>query len=164
MFCYKFGLLSPVGMTSRITVLFRTFSWTMLIVLPDERNGLPNLLKIISRKNGLDYVLQHPHYVMDIKLSLPRFKLSDVEQLEIKALMQQMGVNDLFSQSSADLSGISDTQKLCISSIQHKAILEVSKVQICVLWTIWSISFYFSTTLVNCMNYRLIEWWLNHWP
>ena len=51
--------------------------------------------------------------------------------------MKQMGVNDLFSELSADLSGISDTQKLFILSILHKAILEVSKVQVWLLWTVW---------------------------
>ena len=55
-----------IEITSCINSLYSTCSWTMLIVLPNERNGLENWQTMISQQNGLDYMLQHLHQIINI--------------------------------------------------------------------------------------------------
>ncbi len=98
----------------------------MLIVLPDERTGLSDLLQAITA-SPTEYasILERDNYMLTrVNLSLPKFSIhgdtvSLVEQLTL------MGLSSLFG-SGADLSGITGHRDLYVSSVQHKALIDVS--------------------------------------
>lgn len=97
--------------------------WTsMVILLPHEVDGLPHLeatltaAKLSNIFTGLE--------TADVGLSLPRFKVE--LSVNIKNVLQSMGVQDLFSHK-ADLSGISGGRDLVVSAAFHKAFVEVKE-------------------------------------
>lgn len=61
----------------------------------------------------------------DVEVRLPRFRLEI--QYELNALLQLLGMTDIFNQVKADLSGISPAQGLYLSKVIHKAYVDVSE-------------------------------------
>ena len=97
----------------------------MLIVLPNQRKGLPDLLKKLGEPGILARILASNFRKREVKLHLPRFKLEPGKPLDVKSIMMACGMNTLFG-SSADLSRMCTDRKLWVDSVLHKAILEVS--------------------------------------
>ena len=62
---------------------------------------------------------------MRVRLYLPRFKLD--ERLSLAEMLSAMGMSDLFSDGAADLSGITGGKNLHVSSILHRAVVEVNE-------------------------------------
>ncbi|KAF5404142.1 Leukocyte elastase inhibitor A, partial [Paragonimus heterotremus] len=58
---------------------------------------------------------------------LPKFKLSQCEPVNAKALLQQCGINSIFNPNEADLTKLCGSRKLFVSDVFHKAILEVDE-------------------------------------
>ncbi|KAG8177425.1 hypothetical protein JTE90_026210 [Oedothorax gibbosus] len=95
---------------------------SMLILLPNDRNGLQDLEKSLN-----------PNFIQDLKSSmrntkvevaLPKFKMEYSKAL--KETFQKLGMNRLF-QRGAHFGGISDSNELLISEVIHKAVLEVNE-------------------------------------
>ena len=60
-----------------------------------------------------------------VTLYLPRFKLD--ERLSLAEMLSAMGMSDLFSEGAADLSGIDGRKNLHVSTILHRAVVEVNE-------------------------------------
>jgi len=60
-----------------------------------------------------------------VTLYLPRFKLD--ERLSLAEMLSAMGMSDLFSDGAADLSGIDGRKNLHVSTILHRAVVEVNE-------------------------------------
>ncbi|KAM7534552.1 hypothetical protein Aperf_G00000107518 [Anoplocephala perfoliata] len=100
----------------------------MLIVLPDRKNGLPQLLNSLAESE--------PHFksLFDqsrfsrgrFVLSMPKFKLGGVS-IDLKKPLIEMGLESVFMESRADLSRITESERLYISSIFHQAVIEVDE-------------------------------------
>jgi len=60
-----------------------------------------------------------------VSLWLPRFKLD--ERLSLSEMLSAMGMSDLFSDGAADLSGIDGEKNLYVSTILHRAVVEVNE-------------------------------------
>ena len=97
----------------------------MLIVLPNQQNGLPILLKKLGEPGILARILASNFRKREAKLLLPRFKLEPGKLLDVKSIMMACGMDTLFG-PSADLSNMCSDRKLWVNSVLHKAILEVS--------------------------------------
>ena len=94
----------------------------MLIVLPDEETSTENLAK---RLEGLDFTnIQTDEEPTETYISIPKFEL--MFKTDLKEHMEQLGVRDLFSEASADLSGISN-EHLFASKGVHQALIEVNE-------------------------------------
>ncbi|KAF5908476.1 leukocyte elastase inhibitor-like [Clarias magur] len=61
----------------------------------------------------------------DITLHLPKFQLE--EQYSLKEILSKMGMSSLFQPGAADLTGISIQGDLFVSSMTHKAFVEVNE-------------------------------------
>ncbi|CAG2055881.1 unnamed protein product [Timema podura] len=96
---------------------------SMVILLPNDRNGLPNLeAKLTSEK--LTEVLSQLHST-EVNVSIPRFKLEDT--IDLNSVLQEMGMNNMF-EDSADFSGITDDAAgLKVSQVVQKAFIEVNE-------------------------------------
>ncbi|XP_030627868.1 alpha-1-antitrypsin homolog [Chanos chanos] len=94
---------------------------SMMILLPDEgkMQEVEGLLSKEQIKHWHDSLLRERFPV-----TVPKFSMSATYSLA--DTLQEMGMVNAFSQS-ADLSGISESHKLMVSKVEHKAVLKVDE-------------------------------------
>ena len=95
---------------------------SMVVLLPQARNGLPELEASLDA-DVLTQILDQQLSVADVQVSLPKFELTD--ELGLRDTLARMGMPTAFS-DTADFSGISDEQ-LAISDVLHKAFVKVNE-------------------------------------
>ncbi|MBC2810478.1 serpin family protein, partial [Campylobacter jejuni] len=59
------------------------------------------------------------------ELNLPKFSIASNYRLE-EDVLPEMGIKEVFTEQ-ADLSGITETKKLSVSQVVHKAVLDVAE-------------------------------------
>ncbi|KER23503.1 serine proteinase inhibitor [Opisthorchis viverrini] len=109
-----------------IKLSFNGERWKMLILLPNQRDGLQKLLNGLQQPGKFASVLAESFVEEKAEVYLPRFKLADCPPLDVKKLLQNCGIRRLFDRE-ADLSKICADKKLFISDVMHKAVLEVDE-------------------------------------
>ncbi|XP_047107981.1 leukocyte elastase inhibitor-like [Schistocerca piceifrons] len=95
---------------------------SMLIILPREQNGLPNLEKKLTNITLQDILARTSK--REVRVFLPKFKLE--YEKELTTTLQTLGITDVFDASRANLTRISD-EPLAISKVLHKAFIEVNE-------------------------------------
>ena len=97
----------------------------MIIVVPTERDGLPELEEKLSAE-WLDSAVNSLRR-RKVELYLPRFKME--ASANLNAVLQGLGMEKAFSAGQADFTGISASQgrDLYISDVVHKAMIEVNE-------------------------------------
>lgn len=92
-------------------------SFQMKIILPNEKNGLENLQKVLTPA-----IFDDAQYTTnaEIDVSLPKFKIE--ADYKLTAALKSLGVKKPFS-NSADFSGISDSPPLKIGDVVHKSFI-----------------------------------------
>lgn len=108
-----------------IRIPFSNSKWDLMIVLPHQNSAFPKVLAHLQKAEGFSSLLGESYFEDEIELYLPKFKLGGQGDLDVKAILQKLGVKSLFDQS-AKLTGISP-HELYISDIRHKAVLEVDE-------------------------------------
>lgn len=102
---------------------------SMVILLPkdieDESTGLKKIEKQITLEKLLECTKRENLEFIDVHVKLPRFKIE--ESYTLNSNLGRLGVQDLFSSSKADLSGMSGSRDLFISKIVHKSFVEVNE-------------------------------------
>ena len=61
-----------------------------------------------------------------VAISFPQFTMED--SYDLKSVLQDMGVKDVFDETKADLTGISKSPNLHLSKIVHKTLVEVDEI------------------------------------
>ena len=99
-------------------------SFHMVIILPDEKNGLDAVEQRLPKFDfAKGFEFSRP---MVYQVSVPKFKIEST--FELKETMESLGVQDIFVQGKADLSGISDNaNNLHVSRIVQKAFVEANE-------------------------------------
>jgi serpin B len=95
---------------------------SMIVLLPKEKNGLPDIEKHISADNLKKWT---PMSQRQVIVYLPRFKAAS--QFRLNDVLSSMGMPDAFSLPPADFSGISGKRDLFISDVVHQAFIEVTE-------------------------------------
>ncbi|NXM81695.1 A1AT2 antiproteinase, partial [Oenanthe oenanthe] len=92
-----------------------------LLILPDEGK-----MKQVEDALSKETVCKWDSRLMTrrLNLQLPKFSISG--SYDVKTLLQEMGITEVFS-ANADLSGISGKRDLQVSQAIHKALLEVDE-------------------------------------
>jgi len=108
---------------------YRGGDLSMLILLPDKKDGLRNLETSLS-KNLLDDCVAKMS-VREVKVVLPRFKFT-WGTVNMRDQLTALGMPLAFDRSQADFSGINghqppDEHALFISAVFHKAFVEVNE-------------------------------------
>ncbi|XP_037375066.1 leukocyte elastase inhibitor-like [Talpa occidentalis] len=102
---------------------------SMVILLPDdmedESTGLEKIQKKLTLEKLCEWTKPENMGHTDVRIHLPKFKLE--ETYDLKPHLARMGVEDLFSRSKADLSGMTETRDIFVSKIIHKSFVEVSE-------------------------------------
>ncbi|KAK4468904.1 hypothetical protein MN116_008064 [Schistosoma mekongi] len=124
----SFEMVELPQLNSRaVKIPFKDPKFSLLIVLPNKHDGLPNLLKLLYKTHGISSILSSHFIKTEMYLYLPKFKLKEGNALNLKSYLQEMGMKDAFCQGSADFTDICDSHNFCISNILHKAVLEVDE-------------------------------------
>lgn len=96
----------------------------MLVILPDEKDGLLELQARLSQTNLENWLGRMRR--TEVALSLPRFKLTCGFRLD--AVLKKLGMSDAFDPLKADFSGMTaDPLGLFISAAIHQAFIEVNE-------------------------------------
>ena len=102
----------------------------MTIILPNRIDGLPDLEAKLSTSTSSGLFDSIDQLLVDHKLNvaLPKFKI-EATLPNMKELLIQFGIKDLFDGSLADLSGISGekSKNLYVSDVFHKCFIEVNE-------------------------------------
>ncbi len=99
----------------------------MLIVLPNAKKGLPTLLESLTSSAGnfASVLNADCFHSTDVALQLPMFSIEGAT-IPLEAVLINLGLGSIFSSGAADLSGMNGGRDLYISSISHKALIDVS--------------------------------------
>lgn len=95
---------------------------SMLVLLPQERDGLPALEAALTVDNLALWTQRL--YPTKVQVVLPRFKLSG--EFDLSETLEAMGMVDAFH-GSADFSGMTGQRDLFISAVVHKAFVDVNE-------------------------------------
>ncbi|CAH1784046.1 unnamed protein product [Owenia fusiformis] len=98
---------------------------SMIILLPDEKNGISELENKLSIDILQTICYQVRGWKMEVDVSLPRFKME--QSFDLGNSLTTLGMKQLFQEGSADLSGINGTKELYVSKVLHKAFVEVNE-------------------------------------
>ncbi|XP_034160592.2 probable serpin E3 [Pangasianodon hypophthalmus] len=99
-------------------------SLSLLLVIPSERKTPLSLFQTqLTGRTVAFWDTGLRHTKMDI--FLPRFKLHS--QLNLKPVLESLGISDAFNPLAADFRGISDTEGFYVSEAIHKATIDVTE-------------------------------------
>ncbi|XP_004695046.1 PREDICTED: leukocyte elastase inhibitor-like [Condylura cristata] len=102
---------------------------SMVILLPDdiedESTGLEKLEQHLTLEKLREWTKPENMGYTEVRVRLPKFKLE--ESYSLQPLLARLGVEDLFTPSKADLSGMTEASGLSVSGIIHKAFVEMSE-------------------------------------
>ncbi|KAM7290142.1 intracellular coagulation inhibitor 3-like [Ixodes scapularis] len=126
--------------------------YSMVILLPNNRTGLPQLIRALSVRTLL--TLQKKLYQYEVKLRLPKFELRTSYKLGDP--LQKLGLTSIFS-GKADLSGISSDVKLKVSDVVHKAMVGVSEEG-----TVAAAATKFQLAALSGRRYPIPEFYVDH--
>uniref|UniRef100_A0A131YFY9 Serpin B n=1 Tax=Rhipicephalus appendiculatus TaxID=34631 RepID=A0A131YFY9_RHIAP len=107
-----------------LEIPYRGGKTSMVVLLPDKIEGLSTLEEALSAEK-LTQILMDLQNCTDVKLYLPRFKFE--QMIYLKQTLAAMGIEELFSLASADLTGISADGNLWATEVVHKAFVEVNE-------------------------------------
>ncbi|KAM9435868.1 leukocyte elastase inhibitor-like [Clarias gariepinus] len=103
---------------------------SMVVLLPEESLDGSDPLQKLESELTVNKLIEwtNPGRMdrsTDIILHLPKFKLE--EQYSLKDILSKMGMSSLFQPGAADLTGMSIQGDLFVSSVTHKAYVEVNE-------------------------------------
>jgi len=97
---------------------------SMTILLPNKRDGL-SALEAKLTPELLAMAVKHLSGRFMLRLALPKFRLE--YEFTVNGVLQALGMNNVFIEVKADLSGLDGTKNLYISQVIHKAFIDVNE-------------------------------------
>uniref|UniRef100_A0A8C6S6N4 Leukocyte elastase inhibitor n=1 Tax=Neogobius melanostomus TaxID=47308 RepID=A0A8C6S6N4_9GOBI len=102
---------------------------SMYILLPEETSagskGVHKIEEKLTQKNLDEWTAPANMESVDVHVHLPKFKM--VEDYELNEPLAKMGMADVFCSAKADLSGMNGEGGLFLSTVAHKAFVEVNE-------------------------------------
>ncbi|MDP4223479.1 MAG: serpin family protein [Bacteroidota bacterium] len=97
-------------------------NFVMDVIVPDDNNGLQNILPSVTDSNLTTWVSQLSNTKVD--LSFPKFKYGF--KIKLKDILSDMGMSIAFH-DGADFSNISDQFDLLINEVTHQSFIETNE-------------------------------------
>jgi len=97
-------------------------SLSMIILLPNEVDGLPALEASLTQDNLASWLKSLKK--RELRIFLPKFKMTS--EFNLSRMLGAMGMPDAFT-TNADFSGMTGTKELFISAVVHKAFVDVNE-------------------------------------
>ncbi|XP_052057098.1 serpin B7 isoform X1 [Apodemus sylvaticus] len=96
---------------------------SMYILLPED--DLSEIESKLSFQNLMDWTSRRKMKSQYVDVFLPQFKIE--KDYQMRQHLKSLGLQDIFDESRADLSGIASGGRLYISKLMHKSFIEVSE-------------------------------------
>ncbi|XP_075128081.1 serpin B11-like [Leptodactylus fuscus] len=120
----KYKCATLPEMKSKVVVMPYQNEMCLAILLPDDITGINEVLSMAKPELLINWVHSPSLMEKDVHLKMPKFKMEATYNLV--PMLIEMGMNDVF-QANADLSGISPTKGICLSTVTHKTYIEVNE-------------------------------------
>ncbi|RMC16058.1 hypothetical protein DUI87_08267 [Hirundo rustica rustica] len=126
---FKLGYIEEVG-AQILELPYAQKSLSMIILLPGDVadgsiSGLEQIENTITYENLMLWASSENMYETTVEVYLPRFKLEGT--FNLNEVLQEMGMTDIFTESKVDLSAMTFAKSLVLSSVVHKAYVEVNE-------------------------------------
>lgn len=119
-----FKLSSLPNIKSKVLVLPYEDDICMIVVLPDEIDGINELISKTHSELLTSLAEAKNLKETEADVMMPKFKME--ESYQLVPMLKEMGMTDLFG-PTANLSGISEKKGLFVSSAAHKSMIEVNE-------------------------------------
>ncbi|KAK6194762.1 hypothetical protein SNE40_000328 [Patella caerulea] len=119
---FKFGQSDDLG-CSILELPYVKKDLSMVLLLPQQIDGVTSLVNNLTPSKLNKLMKEMTEVKVDI--ALPKFKLE--ADLNLKEVLINLGLSDIFDGRKADLSGIDGTRELYVSDAFHKAFIEVNE-------------------------------------
>jgi serpin B len=96
---------------------------SMLVLLPKQRDGLPELEKRLNAGNLARWISALGAWTVEVRF--PKFKTES--RFSLKQPLFDMGMTDAFSDIRADFSAMAPERPLSIDAVEHAALVEVDE-------------------------------------
>ncbi len=118
-----FAFVAHLDDLSIIKMPYKGDRISMLILLPDDKDGLDSLEKSLTVESLFKWKnLFYPAF-LDVKI--PKFEVD--AEYDLKETLQKLGINEAFEFTEADLSGIASNDGLHVSQAIHKTFVVVNE-------------------------------------
>ncbi|XP_008838881.1 serpin B12 [Nannospalax galili] len=108
---------------------YTTGTLSMFVLLPscseDNVKSLQELEKKITHEKIMAWSSSENMSEESVAISFPQFNLED--SYDLNSILQDMGIIDIFDETKADLTGISQSPNLHLSKVIHKSFVEVDE-------------------------------------
>ena len=119
----NFTLCKPDGIDARVLQMNYTGERiSMLIFLPNKVGGLSDVQQSMEKFNYNKCIQYKAHSEIDV--SIPKFEIKS--DYEMKNILTEIGIKDVFDEKKADLSGIA-SQPIYVDEVYHSAYVKVNE-------------------------------------
>lgn len=103
---------------------FKGDQYEFICIVPEPHLTLQEFMVKHFNSSFIKYLTTHQNKLYG-KLIMPKFRMEC--EIDLKSVMTKLGVEKCFSKESADLSGITDAEKLFVNQAVHKTYLAVNE-------------------------------------
>lgn len=120
---FRYGKIDNLDATA-LEMTYKDSNISMLIILPNKKDGLKTLEKQIGNINLTE--IDQQMYSTEVEVFLPKFEYE--YSIDLNDILAKMGMPTAFSPAEADFSGLLETpEQLYISKVIHKAFIKVDE-------------------------------------
>ncbi|NWS90640.1 SPB10 protein, partial [Toxostoma redivivum] len=126
---FKLGYIEEVA-AQILELPYAQRSLSMIILLPGDEadgsvGGLEQIESTVTYDNLMLWASSENMFETTVEVYLPQFKLEGT--FNLNEVLQEMGMTDIFTESKVDLSAMTFAKSLVLSSVVHKAYVEVNE-------------------------------------
>ncbi|HKJ80062.1 MAG TPA: serpin family protein [Prolixibacteraceae bacterium] len=99
-------------------------NYNMVVLLPNNGNTYEDVLQNLTVSNWQNWMADTEMHDK-VVVTMPRFKFEF--KMQLKNVLQEMGMSDAFNPNRSDLTKIADFDDLHISSVLHKSFIDVNE-------------------------------------
>lgn len=119
---FRYGKFDELGL-SALELTYSVGDWSMLILLPNERDGLAKLEENLQNVDVVDLLSRMRR--QEVEVFLPRFKVEF--DLDLTDTLKKLGMGMMFSDQADFSELLESTEPLKVSQVVHKAFIEVNE-------------------------------------
>lgn len=119
---FNYGVFEDLN-ASGLELTYSDGDLSMLILLPNERDGLPQLEEKLQSINLAE--LMTKMYSQEVEVSLPKFKIEF--DLDLKETLEKLGMGTMFTDKADFSELLEQPDPLYVSKVVHKAFIEVNE-------------------------------------
>lgn len=121
-----FRLGAAAEAKARVLVMGYYGGYSMVIVLPDAKNGLAAVESALTPELLAGWI--DATKVERVELALPKFRIEPAGSLSLRPVLEGLGLRTAFDASKADFTGMAPASaQLMISDAYHKAFVDVNE-------------------------------------